>query len=70
MYLIHRVDECLSIVVNETPNHLNLIVIRENLCDESGVLICGESTTDQLFPGRQFAVRQTAVKSTNASILE
>ena len=46
MYLIHRIDECLSIVANEALNHLNLIVIREHFCDESDVLICGESTTD------------------------
>ena len=64
-YVVHCVDEGLSIVPREVFDYLDLIAVREDCHDQGGAFVRGKGTTDQPFPGRDFTAHENPVESTN-----
>ena len=50
-YLVYHIDKGLGIVSGKMLDHLNLIIVQEDCCDQGNALFCGEGTADQPFPG-------------------
>ena len=49
-YPVHRVDKGLGVVPTETPDRLNLIVVREDGLNQGDGLARGNFRVDQTFP--------------------
>ena len=56
-YLVHCINEDLSIVPREFSDYLNLITVREDRHDQGDLFVRGKGTTDQPFPGWDFTTR-------------
>jgi len=68
-HLVHRINESLGIVSREISDHLNLITIGEDGCQQRDALVCGKGVADQLFPGWRVTTVEDTVKLTIVGII-
>lgn len=66
MYLVNRIDECLSIVPAKAINHITLIFVGKNGRDQGDALTCGGGAINQTFPHWRTAASRKEVRLTNA----
>lgn len=69
-YLGYHINKDLGVVSRQVPDHLNLIAIREDPCNQGNSLVRGEGTANQPFPCWAFTSNEKTVESTNARLLE
>jgi len=63
-HLVYHIDKCLGIIPREISGHFDLVVVREDCCDQKGALVCGKGVVDEPFPDWRFAARERAVRLT------
>ena len=54
-HLGYRIKKCLGIIPVKLPDHLGLVVVREDFHDKSGAFVSGECMANQLLPGWAFS---------------
>jgi len=61
-YFIYHIDKVLSAVPREMSVHFDLIVVRENCCDQGDTFVCGKTGVDEPLPGWRFTAQGSAVE--------
>ena len=65
VYLVYHINKVLGIVPSELPDPLDLVVIREDRCDQRDAAVYGKGMTGQLLPRWMFAGCEKIVNSAN-----
>lgn len=69
-YLIHHIDKRLSVIPAQTLNHLSIITVGEDICDQGDSLIRTEGTINQAFPHWNSATREKMIRQTSGWLLQ
>lgn len=61
-YTAYHIDKGLGIVPREVFDHLSLVIVQEDCCDQGDAFFCGGSMADQQLPSWVLTVCERAVK--------